>query len=80
MKVIIQTKKIRCDVGNCRNLAEYSVAPDGVGAGQYINLCKECTRQLYGEIGLLLAPKRKRSKSKTQVENSSEEKVRNDKV
>ena len=62
MKVIIQTNKIRCDVGNCRSLARYSVAPDGVGAGQYINLCEECMRQLYGEIALVLAPKRKKSK------------------
>ncbi|MDE7190947.1 MAG: hypothetical protein K2O35_00510 [Clostridia bacterium] len=62
MKVIIQTNKIKCDVGNCRNLAKYSVAPEGVGAGQYINLCEECMRELYGEIGLLIAPKRRRSK------------------
>ena len=65
MKVIIQTNKIRCDVGNCLNLARYSVAPDGVGAGQYINLCEECMRQLYGEIALALAPKLKKTKKKT---------------
>ncbi|MDE6210375.1 MAG: hypothetical protein K2K85_00195 [Clostridia bacterium] len=74
MKVIIQTNKIKCDVGNCRNLAKYSVAPEGVGAGQYINLCEECMRQLYGEIGLLIAPKRKRNK-KTSVGE-----IKNDKV
>ena len=65
MKVIIQTNKIRCDVGNCRNLATFSVAPDGVGAGQYINLCEECMRQLYGQIGTALAPKKKVRKTKT---------------
>ena len=64
MKVIVQTNKIKCDVGNCRNLAKFSVAPEGVGAGQYINLCDECMRTLYGEIGLLLTPKSK-SKKKT---------------
>ncbi|MDE6869924.1 MAG: hypothetical protein K2O31_04485 [Clostridia bacterium] len=74
MKVIIQTNKIKCDVGNCRNLAKYSVAPEGVGAGQYINLCEECMRQLYGEIGLLITPKRKRNK-KTSVGE-----IKNDKV
>ena len=62
MKVIIQTNKIKCDVGNCRNLAKFSVAPEGVGAGQYINLCEECMKQLYGAIGILLAPKRKSRK------------------
>lgn len=75
MKVIIQTNKIRCDVGNCRNLARFSVAPDGVGTGQYINLCEECMRQLYGEIALALAPKRKKIK-KTAAGGSDE----NDKV
>ena len=74
MKVIIQTNKIKCDVGNCRNLAKYSVAPEGVGAGQYINLCDACMKELYGEIGLLIAPKRKRSK-KTAVGESENDKV-----
>ena len=75
MKVIIQTNKIRCDVGNCRNLARYSVAPDGVGAGQYINLCEDCMRQLYGEIALALAPKRKKTKKTTTGETEGNDKV-----
>ena len=75
MKVIIQTNKIRCDVGNCKNLARYSVAPDGVGAGQYINLCEDCMRQLYGEIGLALTPKRKKSKKTNTGENVEDDKV-----
>ncbi|MDE7070828.1 MAG: hypothetical protein K2O86_02500 [Clostridia bacterium] len=74
MKVIIQTNKIRCDVGNCRNLASFSVAPDGGGAGQYINLCEECMRQLYGEIGLALTPRRKKTK-KTITGESGNDKV-----
>ncbi|MDE6275287.1 MAG: hypothetical protein K2M75_01975 [Clostridia bacterium] len=74
MKVIIQTNKIKCDVGNCRNLANYSVAPEGVGAGQYINLCDKCMRTLYGEIGLLLAPKRK-SKKKTEEQSRQNDQV-----
>ena len=75
MKVIIQKNKIRCDVGNCRNLADFSVAPEGVGAGQYINLCDSCMRRLYGEMGLLLAPKRKKAKKTTAGENSGNDKV-----
>ncbi|MDE5655135.1 MAG: hypothetical protein K2I46_05950 [Clostridia bacterium] len=75
MKVIIQTNKIRCDVGNCRNLAGFSVAPDGVGAGQYINLCEKCMRQLYGEIALALTPKRKKAKKTTMGENAENDKV-----
>ena len=75
MKVIIQKNKIRCDVGNCRNLADFSVTPDGVGAGQYINLCQDCMRQLYGEIGLLLAPKGKKTKKTATGEKSEDDKI-----
>lgn len=75
MKVIIQTNKIKCDVGNCRNLAGFSVAPEGVGAGQYINLCDECMKQLYGEIGLLITPKRKTAKKTTRRERGEDDKV-----
>ena len=75
MKVIIQTNKIRCDVGNCRNLAKFSVAPDGVGAGQYINLCEDCMRQLYGEIAIALAPKRKKNKKTIMGDVEANDKV-----
>ena len=75
MKVIIQKNKIRCDVGNCRNLAKFSVTPDGVGAGQYINLCEDCMRQLYGEIGVLLAPRRKKSKKTSDGEKNEDDKI-----
>ena len=74
MKVIIQTNKIKCDVGKCRNLAKFSVAPEGVGAGQYINLCEECMRQLYGEMGILLTPTRK-SKKKTVAKRGQNDEV-----
>ena len=74
MKVIIQTNKIKCDVGNCRNLATFSVAPEGVGAGQYINLCEECMKKLYGEIGLLIEPKAK-GKKKTTAKRGQNDKV-----
>ena len=74
MKVIIQTNKIKCDVGNCRNLAKFSVAPEGVGAGQYINLCEECMKTLYGEIGLLISPKRK-SRKKTSEQRGEHDEV-----
>ena len=73
MKVIIQTNKIKCDVGNCRNLAGFSVAPEGVGAGQYINLCDGCMRTLYGEIGVLLAPKRKSKKKSVEQRGQNDE-------
>ncbi|MDE5616625.1 MAG: hypothetical protein K2I78_02425 [Clostridia bacterium] len=57
MKIIIQTNKIKCDIGKCKNLAKYSVAPDGVSASQYVNLCEDCAENIYSALGRYLVPK-----------------------
>ncbi|MDE5990750.1 MAG: hypothetical protein K2O95_06020 [Clostridia bacterium] len=57
MKIIIQTNKIRCDVGKCKNQARYSVAPEGVSPSQYINICEDCATEVYSALGKHLVPK-----------------------
>ena len=57
MKIIIQTNKIKCDVGKCKNQAKYSLAPDGVSPSQYINFCEDCARDIYSALGRNLVPK-----------------------
>lgn len=47
MKIIIQTNKLKCDMGICKNSANYSVVPDGADQSQYVNLCKDCMKKLY---------------------------------
>lgn len=68
MKITIQTNKVKCDAGNCRNPALYSLIPDGVNADGYIHLCKDCARKIYLAVGSQLerdcgkkCKKRKRS-------------------
>lgn len=57
MKVMIQTSKIKCDVGKCKNLAKFSIMPDGVSPSQYVNLCEECAEDIYSALGRRLVPK-----------------------
>ncbi len=47
MKLIHQTRRIKCDVGGCKSLAEYSVFKEGANPRNYINLCKECMQEMY---------------------------------
>lgn len=47
MKLIHQTRRIKCDVGGCRSLADYSVIKEGGSPRNQINLCKECMREMY---------------------------------
>lgn len=63
MKIIIQTNRIRCDVGNCRNIADYSLTPEGVPTWRYINICKDCMQQLYGAMGPIVASQKRKAKS-----------------
>ena len=57
MKIIIQSGKVRCDIGKCPNVARYSVMPEGVSPSGYVNLCESCAEELYSALGRLLVPK-----------------------
>lgn len=57
MKIIIQTNKIRCDIGKCKNQAHFSIAPEGVSPSQYVNLCEDCASDIYSALGKHLVPK-----------------------
>ena len=57
MKIIIQTNKVKCDIGKCKNTARYSIAPKGVSPSQYVNLCEDCAEDIYNSIGRHLVPK-----------------------
>lgn len=56
MKIIKQMAKVKCDLGNCKNNAEYSVVPDNVSAREYLNLCAECLEKMHKEMNAVLAP------------------------
>lgn len=68
MKIIIQTNKLKCDMGICKNPADYSVVPEGADQSQYINLCKDCMKKLYTESSAIFATK---SSKDVSVKNKS---------
>lgn len=57
MKIIVQTNKIKCDMGICKNKADYSVVPDGAEQNQYINICSDCMQKLHSACAKILVPK-----------------------
>lgn len=44
---LVKTKiKIRCEMGACKNLAEYTIMPSRVGVKSRIHICKQCLLNL----------------------------------
>lgn len=47
MKLIKQTRRLKCDVGGCKSLADYSVLKEGSNPRNQINICKGCMQEMY---------------------------------
>lgn len=47
MKLYSQTRRIKCDVCGCKNLAEYTVSKSGANPKTNLNLCKSCMQELH---------------------------------
>lgn len=50
MKLVKGTRKIRCEMGACRRLADYTVVMDRVGIRSNIHICKDCLEELHSLI------------------------------
>ncbi|MGI6701019.1 MAG: hypothetical protein ACOX3U_00905 [Christensenellales bacterium] len=48
---------VRCDMGLCGNKAVYSINRRNKILRRNINLCADCARKLYAELGKLFTPK-----------------------
>lgn len=57
MKLIKEKRKIRCEMGVCKNLSDYTIVLDRVGIKSNIHICSSCLKQLYGIIGENVIPK-----------------------
>ena len=47
--------KTKCDIGGCKNLAEYSVV--STENKSVLNLCSNCVKQLYTALAKVNTPK-----------------------
>ena len=57
MQLIKAKHNIRCEMGVCRNKAEYSIKMDRVGIKSQIHICGNCLKELYKVIGESIVPK-----------------------
>ncbi len=52
-----QKGKVRCDMGSCKNRADYVIKLDRMGIKSTINVCSDCLNELYSLIGGEVVPK-----------------------
>ncbi len=50
-------RKVRCDMPNCKNIADFKVEKSGFFRSVGLNLCNCCINELYSEIGKIVVPK-----------------------
>ena len=47
MKIKSVNRRVRCDMPNCRNVADSKIEKDGFFRAVGICLCKDCMKQMY---------------------------------
>lgn len=56
MKLTKQTRRIKCDVGGCKNLADVTISVEGANPKGNINLCKDCMQKMYALFASEIVP------------------------
>ena len=57
MKLIKSESKNKCELGACRNTANFMIKLDRMGIKSTIYACKDCLTELYRAIGAEFIPK-----------------------
>lgn len=76
MKLIKTDSKLRCELGVCKNRAEYALVLDRTGIRSRIYLCSQCIEKLYEVAKTALKQKKAEAKNKNasvKTENAEEE-------
>ena len=63
MKLIKTDSKLRCELGVCKNKAEYALVMDRTGIRRRIYMCRDCAKKLYEAIKETLKEKTERQKT-----------------
>ena len=48
---------VRCDIGGCKNVAEYAIRGERTVKRNQINVCAACARGIYAELSKIYVPK-----------------------
>ena len=51
------TRKVKCDMPNCKKMASVKIEKEGFFKAMGIFLCKECMEDLYKQIAQKITPK-----------------------
>ena len=57
MKITNVNRRIRCDMPNCRNVADSKIEKDGFFRAVGICLYKDCMKQMYECLASIIVPK-----------------------
>ena len=57
MKLIKTESKNKCELGSCKNTANYAIKLDRLGIKSTLYACKSCLQNLYRTIGEEFIPK-----------------------
>ena len=57
MELIKSRYKIRCEMGGCRNISEYTIKTARIGIRAHLHICTPCMGKLYGLLAKEIVPK-----------------------
>ncbi len=57
MKLEKNERKIRCEMGACKSLADYRIRLNRMGLRSCVYMCSDCLKELYSLVGAMLIPK-----------------------
>ena len=57
MKLLDCNIKIRCEIPNCKQFANYRLNKEGFVKNASLFICKDCVKDIYSALGECLVPK-----------------------
>ncbi len=57
MKIVTLNRRLKCDMPNCKNIAEYKIEKEGFFRSVGLNLCKDCVNDIYKNLAQIIVPK-----------------------
>ncbi|MBQ2715129.1 MAG: hypothetical protein IJF76_05835 [Clostridia bacterium] len=70
MKIEKIEKRLKCDVGGCKNLANYTVRHERGNLRNQLNICEECMKKMYALFASQIVPEGVHSKFSKKKQNS----------
>lgn len=56
MELVKLEKRLKCDIGGCKNYATYSVRHERGNFSNHLNLCEDCLKEMYSLFAKTVVP------------------------